>query len=44
MILSGFTREEEPAVRARFARLTMVDRAQEEEMVCITLQPESAFE
>lgn len=44
MILSGFTREEEPAVRARFARLTMVDRAQEEEWVCITLQRESAFE
>jgi ribosomal protein L11 methyltransferase len=44
MILSGFTREEEPAVVAAFPRLRMVDRAQEEEWVCVTLQRESAFE
>ncbi len=44
MILSGFTRDEEPAVLATFARLRMVDRAQEEEWVCVTLQRESAFE
>jgi ribosomal protein L11 methyltransferase len=44
MILSGFTREEEPAVLASFPRLSLVDRAQEEEWVCVTLQRESAFE
>jgi ribosomal protein L11 methyltransferase len=44
MILSGFTRDEEPAVLATFARLRMVDRSQEEEWVCVTLQRESAFE
>ena len=44
MILSGFTRDEEPAVAAAFPRLKLVERAQEEEWVCITLQRESAFE
>jgi len=38
MILSGFTREEEPAVLAAFPRLVTVDRAQEDEWVCVTLQ------
>jgi ribosomal protein L11 methyltransferase len=44
MILSGFTREEEAAVMAAFPRLRMVDRGQEEEWVCLTLQRESAFD
>lgn len=44
MILSGFTRDEEAAVVAAFPRLRMVDRGQEEEWVCLTLQRESAFE
>jgi ribosomal protein L11 methyltransferase len=44
LILSGFTREEEPAVLARFPRLAMVDRSQEEEWVCVTLQRDSVFE
>jgi ribosomal protein L11 methyltransferase len=44
IILSGFTRDEEQAVVAAFPRLRMVDRAQEDEWVCITLQRESAFE
>lgn len=44
MILSGFTRNEEAAVMAAFPRLRMVDRGQEEEWVCLTLQRESAFD
>ena len=44
MILSGFTREEEPAVLAAFPRLVTVDRAQEDEWVCVTLQRETAFQ
>jgi len=44
MILSGFTREEEPAVLAAFPRLVTVDRVQEDEWVCVTLQRETAFQ
>ena len=41
---SGFTREEEPAVLAAFPRLVTVDRAQEDEWVCVTLQRDTAFQ
>jgi ribosomal protein L11 methyltransferase len=44
MILSGFLREEEPAVLASFPRMRVMDRSQEEEWVCVTLQHEAAFE
>jgi ribosomal protein L11 methyltransferase len=44
MILSGFTRDEEAAVLAAFPRLHPVDRSQEDEWVCVTLQKEAAFE
>jgi ribosomal protein L11 methyltransferase len=44
MILSGFTREEEAAVLAAFPRLVTVDRTQEDEWVCVTLQRETAFQ
>ena len=44
MILSGFTREEEPAVLAAFPRLVTVDRVQKDVWVCVTLQRETAFQ
>ena len=44
IVLSGFTREEEAAVIAAFPRLVVVERAQEEEWVCVTLQRELAFQ
>jgi len=43
MILSGFLREEEPAVLASFPRMRVLDRSQEDEWVCATLQHETAF-
>ncbi|HEX5110070.1 MAG TPA: 50S ribosomal protein L11 methyltransferase [Vicinamibacterales bacterium] len=44
IILSGFLAEEEPAVLASFPRMRVLDRNQEEEWVCVTLQHEAAFE
>ena len=44
LILSGFTPGEEPAVLASFARLRMLDRAQEDDWVCVTLRQEAVFE
>jgi ribosomal protein L11 methyltransferase len=44
VIVSGFTTEEEAAVLASFARLRLLERTQEEEWVCFTLQHEGAFE
>jgi ribosomal protein L11 methyltransferase len=44
LILSGFTKAEEPAVLAAFPRMRVVDRNEEDEWVCITLQREGTFE
>jgi ribosomal protein L11 methyltransferase len=44
VILSGFTVPEEPAVLAAFPRLRLLERAQEDEWVCLTLQHEGLFE
>jgi ribosomal protein L11 methyltransferase len=44
LIASGFTTEEEPSVIAAFPRLRLVDRTQEDEWVCLTLQHGGAFE
>jgi ribosomal protein L11 methyltransferase len=44
MILSGFMKHEEPSVIAAFPRLRVLDRSQEDEWVCVTLQREGAFE
>ena len=44
IVLSGFLREEEASVVAAFPRLRPVDRGQEDEWVCLTLQHEGAFE
>jgi ribosomal protein L11 methyltransferase len=44
IILSGFLKEEEPAVLASFPRMRVLDRNQEEEWVCVTLQHEASFE
>ena len=38
MILSGFTRHEEAAVRAAYSDLTPIDRTEEDEWVCVSLQ------
>jgi ribosomal protein L11 methyltransferase len=44
LILSGLMTEEEASVLAAFPALRVVDRAQEEEWVCVTLQREGTFE
>jgi ribosomal protein L11 methyltransferase len=44
LILSGFTPADEPAVLATFARLRLIERAQEDDWVCVTLRQESVFE
>jgi ribosomal protein L11 methyltransferase len=44
LIISGFTRAEEPAVVAAFPHLEILDRAQEDEWVCLILQHRGAFE
>jgi ribosomal protein L11 methyltransferase len=44
LILSGFTRSEEAGVLAAFPRLRVLERSQEGEWVCVTLQHEAAFE
>jgi ribosomal protein L11 methyltransferase len=44
VIVSGFTTGEEAAVLAGFPRLRLLERAQEDEWVCLTLQHEAAFE
>jgi ribosomal protein L11 methyltransferase len=44
MILSGFQRPEEASVVAAFPRLRVIDRGQEDEWVCITLQHENTFD
>jgi ribosomal protein L11 methyltransferase len=44
LILSGFMKEEESAVLAAFPALRVVDRSEEEEWVCVTLQREGTFE
>jgi ribosomal protein L11 methylase PrmA len=44
LIVSGFTKEEESAVLAAFPSLRVVERSQEDEWVCVTLQREGTFE
>jgi ribosomal protein L11 methyltransferase len=44
MILSGFQRHEEAAILAAFPQFRVLDRSQEEEWVCVTLQHEAAFD
>lgn len=44
LILSGFMGDEEAGVVAAFPRLRTVDRSQEDEWVCLTLQHESGFQ
>ena len=44
VIVSGFTTEEEAAVISSFPRLRLLERAQEDEWLCLTLQHEGAFE
>jgi ribosomal protein L11 methyltransferase len=44
MILSGFMTHEEPDVVAAFPSLRVLERSQEDEWVCVTLQREGAFE
>ena len=44
VIVSGFTTGEEAAVLASFPRLRQLERAQEDDWVCLTLQHEAAFE
>jgi ribosomal protein L11 methyltransferase len=43
MILSGFMQTEEIGVLAAFRGFTVVDREQEDEWMCVTLQREGAF-
>ena len=38
MILSGFMRQEEEAVRTAYSGLTVADRSEEDEWVCLGLQ------
>lgn len=44
LILSGFTKEEEPSVLAAFPSLKVIDRSEEAEWVCVSLQREATFE
>lgn len=44
MILSGFQRHEEAAVVAAFPQMRVIDRGQEDEWVCLTLQHEGGFD
>jgi ribosomal protein L11 methyltransferase len=44
LILSGFMGDEEAGVVAAFPQCRVVDRSQEDEWVCVTLQHESGFQ